>query len=51
MTDRTPQENGAEFVANWRANAERLERDGLYSPAEEHDSCGVGLIATPLVSL
>ena len=42
MTDRTPQENGAEFVANWRTNAKRLERDGLYSPAEEHDSCGVG---------
>jgi glutamate synthase (NADPH) large chain len=31
------------FVASWHANAERL-RD-TYSPAQEHDACGVGLIA------
>ena len=45
MTDMHISEDGTEFVANWRDNAERLERDGLYSPADEHDSCGVGLIA------
>ncbi len=27
------------------AEAERLARDGLYDPADEHDACGVGLIA------
>ncbi len=33
------------FCDDWRANAERLARDGLYDPAFEHDSCGVGLVA------
>jgi glutamate synthase (NADPH/NADH) large chain len=35
--------NGADFVASWQVNAERL-RD-TYSPTQEHDACGVGLIA------
>ncbi|MBI4183493.1 MAG: glutamate synthase large subunit [Proteobacteria bacterium] len=34
----------ARFVAEWQANAERLEAAGVYDPAQEHDSCGVGLI-------
>ena len=38
-------EKALAFVRDWRANAERLERDGLYDPAEEHDACGVGLVA------
>ncbi|MBT3629107.1 MAG: glutamate synthase large subunit, partial [Rhodospirillaceae bacterium] len=38
-------ESGERFIADWRGNAERLERDGLYRPEHEHDACGVGLIA------
>ncbi len=34
-----------DFIAEWRANAALLERDGLYDPASEHDACGVGLVA------
>ncbi|MEX1146938.1 MAG: glutamate synthase large subunit, partial [Sphingomonadales bacterium] len=33
-------------VERWRREAERLARDGLYNPEDEHDACGVGLIAT-----
>ena len=33
------------FIAEWQANAEHLERHGLYDPSHEHDACGVGLIA------
>jgi len=32
-----------DFVAAWNANAERL-RD-TYDPSQEHDACGVGLVA------
>ncbi len=35
----------SKFIAEWRANAELLTRHGLYDPADEHDACGVGLIA------
>ena len=38
-------DKGVEHVRAWRANAERLARDGLYDPAHEHDACGVGLVA------
>ena len=38
-------ESGREFVAAWRANARRLRDAGLYDPADEHDSCGVGFVA------
>ena len=38
-------ESGAAFVAAWRANAARLQAAGLYDPAAEHDSCGVGFVA------
>jgi glutamate synthase (NADPH/NADH) large chain len=34
-----------DFVPGWRRNAAHLEAHGLYDPAEEHDACGVGLIA------
>ena len=30
---------------DWYSRAARLQRDGLYDPADEHDACGVGLIA------
>ncbi len=31
------------FVASYQANLQRLE--GLYDPRQEHDACGVGLVA------
>ena len=36
---------GERFAAEWRANAAHLGASGLYDPANEHDACGVGLIA------
>ena len=36
-------ESGDEFVAGWQRNAEALA--GSYDPAQEHDACGVGLVA------
>ncbi len=33
------------FPNNWIKQAEKLASEGLYSPSEEHDSCGVGMIA------
>jgi glutamate synthase (NADPH/NADH) large chain len=33
------------FAADFRRNAAHLERAHLYDPAEEHDACGVGVIA------
>ncbi len=38
-------ESGTAFVENWRKQAVRLSRSGLYDPAHEHEACGVGLIA------
>ena len=38
-------ETAAEFVTTWQSEAKRLERDGMYDPADEHASCGVGMIA------
>src|SRR3546814_11915874 len=39
--------SGEEFVAAWKRNAAKLSSQGLYDPAEEHDACGVGLLASP----
>ncbi|MDF7674442.1 glutamate synthase large subunit [Acetobacteraceae bacterium ESL0709] len=36
--------SGQNFVQEYKANSERLE--GLYDPAQEHDSCGVGVIVS-----
>jgi glutamate synthase (NADPH/NADH) large chain len=36
-------ESAADFLASWKGNAAILEH--TYSPAQEHDNCGVGLIA------
>ncbi|MFQ5773426.1 MAG: glutamate synthase large subunit [Kiloniellaceae bacterium] len=45
-SDATPQGTSArEFIESWRRNAARLAREGLYDPAEEHESCGVGVVA------
>ena len=43
MTQTTHEETGADFVRNWHANVAALA--GTYDPAQEHDACGVGLIA------
>ena len=40
-----PEDHGARFVEDWRANAAHLSANGLYDPADEHDACGVGLVA------
>ncbi|HTR15917.1 MAG TPA: glutamate synthase large subunit, partial [Acetobacteraceae bacterium] len=37
------EESGAAFVASWERNLEALR--GSYDPAQEHDACGVGLVA------
>ncbi len=36
-------ETGAEFISGWHANVERLHH--TYDPSQEHDACGVGLVA------
>ena len=36
---------GERFVAEYRANVERLTTAHAYDPADEHDACGVGFIA------
>ena len=36
-------ESGAEFLAAWDANVAALSE--TYDPAQEHDACGVGLVA------
>jgi glutamate synthase (NADPH/NADH) large chain len=46
MTGRKIENTGPGLVARWRANAAHLARHGLYDPAEEHDACGVGLVAS-----
>ena len=43
MTDHSAPGSGERFVREYRENVERLV--GLYDPEEEHDACGVGLVA------
>jgi glutamate synthase (NADPH/NADH) large chain len=38
-------ETGDQFRRNYQANARHLQAVGLYDPADEHDACGVGLVA------
>lgn len=35
---------GAQAVEAWKAEAARLADGGLYDPADEHGSCGVGMV-------
>ncbi len=42
---RTDDDRGREWVDAWIANAAHLETNGLYRPDQEHDACGVGLVA------
>ncbi|HYD29828.1 MAG TPA: glutamate synthase large subunit [Azospirillaceae bacterium] len=44
MTDQI-ENQGEQFVAEYRANVERLTTAHAYDPADEHDACGVGFIA------
>lgn len=37
--------SGEAFVKSWTDNAAFLQEHGMYDPAEEKDSCGVGLVA------
>lgn len=43
MTPETAQETATEFLAAWQNNIAKLT--GSYDPSQEHDACGVGLIA------
>ncbi len=43
--DRTRPEDGQRFIEDYRRNAAHLEGHGLYDPRDEHDACGVGLVA------
>ena len=42
--NKTETETAQEFVAAWHTNAKQLAQ--TYNPAQEHDACGVGLIAS-----
>ncbi len=44
MDGRTPNQP-EDYVSQYRREAAALERDGLYRASDEHDACGVGLIA------
>ena len=44
MTEVT-KDAGATFVADWIRNSARLQASGAYHPSQEHDACGVGLVA------
>jgi len=41
--DMTPKRN---FADDWQQNSTLLQKSGLYDPSDEHDSCGVGLVAS-----
>ena len=38
--------SAADINALWQQNAGLLQREGLYRPEDEHDACGVGLVAS-----
>src|SRR3546814_16302292 len=38
--------SGRRFVEDWTANARALAEAHAYDPAEEHDACGVGFVAS-----
>jgi glutamate synthase (NADPH) large chain len=44
LQNQPPQNQGEAFVADWHDNARAIS--GLYDPSQEHDACGVGLIAS-----
>ncbi|MEO3432403.1 glutamate synthase large subunit [Inquilinus sp. CAU 1745] len=40
------EENGRRFVEEWDANVRALTEAHAYDPADEHDACGVGFVAS-----
>jgi glutamate synthase (NADPH/NADH) large chain len=46
MTDQAIGRRRRQFVDFWRAESVHLARNGLYDPTQEHDACGVGLVAS-----
>jgi glutamate synthase (NADPH) large chain len=46
MTKDNSKMSGEEFARSWQDSAAYLAENGMYDPAEEHDNCGVGLIAS-----
>ncbi len=44
--DTDPHASNRAFIENWPRESRRLALEGLYHPREEHDSCGVGLVAS-----
>ncbi|MRG72356.1 glutamate synthase large subunit [Alphaproteobacteria bacterium HT1-32] len=36
--------NNLEFIRDWQRNVDHLTANGMYSEADEHASCGVGLV-------
>ncbi|MCH2393974.1 glutamate synthase large subunit [Oceanibaculum sp.] len=44
--EKIKQDSGQQFVSEYRRNAEILAETGLYDPADEHDACGVGFVAS-----
>src|SRR5690242_7896281 len=45
MTEQNNKNPGTQFLDEWDANAAYLAEQGMYDPANEHDACGVGLVA------
>ncbi|OYV31557.1 MAG: hypothetical protein B7Z81_13615, partial [Acidocella sp. 20-61-6] len=43
MTQETKRETAQEFLAGWQRNAEILKE--TYDPSQEHENCGVGMVA------
>lgn len=46
MMTKYQQISGSEYIEAWRRNARHLSENGLYDPRDEHDACGVGLVAS-----
>ena len=46
ISEKNELENGEQFVANYRANVDKLTAGHAYNPADEHDSCGVGMVVS-----
>ena len=52
MTDKNDRNRRREFVRNLASRAQTiLNRTGMYDPADEHASCGVGMIAAMSMAL
>ncbi|WP_366655423.1 glutamate synthase large subunit [Fodinicurvata sp. EGI_FJ10296] len=41
-----PTDKGRQFVDSYLENRDRLVAGGAYNPADEHDACGVGFVAS-----